>query len=125
MKLICFTVFLLFTPLLFVGGCSSETAEEETEVSTPVHDVRGRIIFIDENNESITIVHEEIPDVMQAMRMSLRLDNPGEVANIERGDIVSFQMTRRGASWYAYGFSVLPDTTELQLPELLHQIDPG
>lgn len=115
----------IFILQLLIAGCSGEPREDAAETENPVYEVRGRIIYIDMENEAVTVVHENIPDVMQAMRMTLRIDGPGEVAHLERGDIVRFQMQRRGASWFAGNFRVLPEETELDLPDLLQQIDPG
>lgn len=111
--------------MLMSAACTGQQSEKNQEISdetVPVYTVKGRFIQFNEENMTISVVHEEIPGVMRSMRMNLRLDNPGEAAALEPGDIISFQLTRRGASWFVYDISVLPDDTMLDLPEDLRDL---
>jgi Cu/Ag efflux protein CusF len=72
--------------------------------------------------ESISVVHETIPEVMNAMRMSLRIDDPDVAEGLETGDVIRFDMVRTEAGWYARNIEVLPPDTELDLPEDLREV---
>ena len=114
---------ILAVLLVAVAGCSGEQREQTpglTEPETPVYTVKGRFMQFNQENMTISVVHEEIPGVMRAMRMNLRLDNPDEAATLEPGDIISFELTRRGASWFVYDIEVLPEDTVLELPANLY-----
>ncbi|MCA1803135.1 MAG: hypothetical protein LC662_11805 [Rhodothermaceae bacterium] len=54
--------------------------------------------------------------------MNLRLDNPDEAAALKPGDVISFELTRRGASWFVYDIEVLPADSVLELPENLRDL---
>ncbi|TVQ14854.1 MAG: hypothetical protein EA364_03605 [Balneolaceae bacterium] len=117
----CTLIFALF--LIAAASCSGEQREqtpELTEPVTPVYSVKGRFMQFNKENLTIAVVHEEIPGVMRAMRMNLRLDNPDEAAALQPGDIISFELARRGASWFVYDIEVLPEDTVLDLPANLH-----
>jgi hypothetical protein len=121
-----FCTLILAVILVTAAGCSGEQREqtpEITEPETPVYTVKGRFMQFNEENLTISVVHEEIPGVMRSMRMNLRLDNPDEAATLEPGDIISFELARRGASWFVYDIEVLPEDTVLELPANL--ADPG
>lgn len=109
-------LFLLISLLLF--GCGGEEQSPVIE-ETASYDVRGIYVTTDYQNLTVTILHEAIPDVMNAMRMSLRLDNSQAVEDLERGDKISFRLARVGMQWYARDIELLPEGTELELPDEL------
>ncbi|MFU8860924.1 MAG: copper-binding protein [Cyclonatronaceae bacterium] len=96
--------------------------QDSPDEAAPVYTVKGRFIQFNDENMTLSVVHEEIPGVMRSMRMNLRPDNPDEATGLEPGDIISFQLTRRGASWFVYDIRVLPDDTELELPENIRNL---
>jgi hypothetical protein len=117
---------LIFVVLHIVSaGCSGGQREQTPEPAhsdVPVYTVKGRFLQFNEENMTISVVHEEIPGVMRSMRMNLRLDNPDEAAALKPGSVISFELTRRGASWFVYNIEVLPDDTLLELPENLRDM---
>ncbi|MCH8566678.1 MAG: copper-binding protein [Balneolales bacterium] len=118
---------LLMMYLMAISGIWLTACGGETEVSdqpdiadaAPVHEARGFITAMDQELSTVSIVHEQIPDVMNAMRMSLLVEDFSKLDSFAEGDIISFEMFRRGNSWYASGFEKLPDDTELDLEERL------
>jgi Cu/Ag efflux protein CusF len=116
-----FAVFLITTAAC--SGGQREQTPEPAVTEDPVYTVKGRFLQFNEENMTISVAHEEIPGVMRSMRMNLRLDNPDEAAALKPGDVISFELTRRGASWFVYDIEVLPEDTVLELPENLR--DPG
>ena len=110
---------LLFAVLPFsFASCGND----EPAATEEVYEVRGRYLSTDMRGESISVVHETIPDVMMAMRMSLRIDDPTVSEGLETGDVIQFDMVRTQAGWYARNIEVLPPETELELPEHLREV---
>lgn len=108
-------ILLMILLPLFGTACGSDEPAPELEA----YEIKGRFLSTDMRGESISVVHETIPDVMNAMRMSLRIDNPMVAEGLETGDVIRFNMVRTEAGWYARDIEVLPPDTELNLPEEL------
>ncbi|MFO8030789.1 MAG: copper-binding protein [Cyclonatronaceae bacterium] len=106
-------IFLMILLPWFGTACGGDEPAAEVEV----YEVKGRFLSMDMRGESISVVHETIPDVMNAMRMSLRIDNPEVAEELETGDVIRFDMVRTEAGLYARNIEVLPPNTELDLPE--------
>ncbi len=112
-------------PLLLIAVLPFSFAscgEEEPAAADEVYEVRGRYLSTDLRGESISVVHETIPDVMNAMRMSLRIDDPTVPEGLQTGDVIRFDMVRTQEGWYARNIEVLPPETELDLPENLRDV---
>ncbi len=115
------SVLMIASALLF-SACGGETEvrdAEELAADEETYEVRGFFIETNEADETITIVHEEIPDVMSAMRMRMLLEDAEGAEGLSRGDIISFTLARIGNSWYVRNIERLPDDTELDLEERL------
>lgn len=111
-----FAIALLFAATACGNG---EQTAEETMPDQPVYEVKGRFISLNETDSYFTVVHEEIPGVMMAMRMGINLKDISEADGFERGDIVQFNLKRDGMSWFGSDLTKLPDDTVLNLPERL------
>jgi len=101
---------------------SEEKPVSEPQIDQPKYEVKGRLLNINEDNLHISVVHEEIPGVMNAMRMNINIKTLDDTKGISSGDIISFTLTREGISWYATDFQKLSDDTVLDLPENLQEI---
>lgn len=113
---------VLFASLLMfqLTGCGGdETPEPEDEAT---YEVKGRYLSTSVDEESISVIHETIPDVMDAMRMSLRIDDIEQVEGLETGDHIEFDMVRTQRGWFIRNISKLPEGTELDLPEELQEV---
>lgn len=112
--------------MLFVASCGNDHeadhAHDHAQADEMSHEVRGRYLSSGPGGEYITIVHETVPDVMNAMRMNFRIDDPAETAHLAPGDIVAFNMVNTETGWYARNITVLPADTELDLPERLRHM---
>jgi Cu/Ag efflux protein CusF len=110
----------LFALTALLSGCESETETipaEEQAAPEQTWEVNGIFIETDSDMQTITIIHEEIPDVMASMRMRMILEEPAEAEELSRGDAISFTMVRIGNSWYVRNIERLPEDTELELSE--------
>ena len=94
----------------------------DSGVTDEVYEARGRYLSTDLRGESISVIHETIPDVMNAMRMSLRIDDASVAETLQPGDLIRFDMVRTEAGWYARNIELLPPETELNLPDHLREV---
>lgn len=78
--------------------------------------VRGRYLGSQFGGLVAVIHHEDVPGVMPAMRMSFRVENPEELAGLERGSAISFELQMQGDEWQIGHIQVLPDSVRLNLP---------
>jgi Cu/Ag efflux protein CusF len=103
-------------PLLFVGlaGCGSDK-EPETDV-TRYEEVRGRFMGTASDGRDVVIHHEEIPDVMRPMVMSLPIADRSEANSVEVDDPVAFDLVISGSEIRVENLRALPDTATLDLP---------
>lgn len=113
---------------LFMLSCSAEEsrpAQESQPVYTDtidVYEVRGRYLSTSPEGTTVSVIHETVPDVMNAMRMNFRIDDASVAEPLRQGDVISFDMVRTDRGWYARNIHVLPDDTQLDLPENLQQM---
>lgn len=108
---------------LMLTACGAEE-EEVQEQAIDSYQVKGVYVTKNEEDSYITVIHEEIPDVMNAMRMNINVENISVAEDLERGDVISFNLERDGFSWFARDIEVLPDDTDLDLPQnLLEMIE--
>jgi len=115
------TRLLLFLLIAALPFSFMACGDEQPSPAEDVYEVQGRYLSTDMRGESISVVHETIPDVMNAMRMSLRIDSPTVAEGLQTGDVIRFEMVRTQAGWYARNLEVLPPETELDLPENLRE----
>jgi Cu/Ag efflux protein CusF len=98
--------------LLLLTACAPAERPATTE---RIYETRGIYHGPRFDGEAASIEHEAIPDVMEAMRMDLRLEDPTELDRFTPGDRVRFDIVVRGAEVRARHFERLPDTTRLEL----------
>jgi Cu/Ag efflux protein CusF len=98
-----------------------ETMTEEVVVETPqetVYRVRGVVVEIpaadSEGNAMVMVSHEEIPDVMGAMKMAFK-SNTAYLSEIAKGDKVSFELVKTDEGYTMRSVEKIPAETELML----------
>ncbi|MBP3193426.1 copper-binding protein [Natronogracilivirga saccharolytica] len=122
-RLTTVTGSILILMLLLLSCNDNDAALPDDEIhQDDIYEVKGRYLSTDMRGESISVVHEEIPDVMNAMRMSLRISDPSDAEELETGDVIRFEMVRTESGWFAREIEVLPPDTELDLPDDLHGV---
>ncbi|QJQ97537.1 copper-binding protein [Halomonas sp. PGE1] len=95
------------------------------EMTESRHKVRGIYLGYDAETHRISVAHEEIPGVMRAMRMNLRLAEGDAAPGLAEGERIRFTMmgkVEEGMTWYADSIEALPTDTELELPENLREM---
>jgi Cu/Ag efflux protein CusF len=122
---------------MFMCACQPKTAEttEETPteeivtledapvdvVETPqevVYQVRGMVVEIPaadaDGNAMVMVSHEEIPEVMGAMKMAFKT-NAAFLSEVAKGDKVSFELVKTDEGYMMRSVAKLPAETELVL----------
>jgi len=76
---------LVLLSLLFCVGCRGRTSER-------TYTVKGRVVAVAANRQSVTLAHEEIPGYMKAMTMPFPVKDPRVLEGIEPGDEVEGEL---------------------------------
>ena len=106
---------LLLLGVLALVACSDADAPpavDETDVS---YTVRGLYLGPLYDGEAASITHEAIPDVMEAMTMPFRLDDPALIEGLEPDTPIRFTFEDRGAGYRVTAVEPLPADTPLDL----------
>jgi Cu/Ag efflux protein CusF len=116
-----FTIVLLLMfsagLLTACGGSESEpTADEER------YQADGYFIEVGMAGETITIIHEDIGDVMPSMRMRMLISSPDIADGFSRGDAARFEIVRVSNSWYLEEMQPLSEEEAPQLSDELMQM---
>ena len=64
------------------------------------HDIRGRIEAIGTDRRTVTLDHEAIPGVMEAMKMEYQVQEPALLEGLSVGDRVQGQIEVRAGDQY-------------------------
>lgn len=112
--------FALLLLLASGVGCTSDAPQADAQPPEASGDAElwmARGVFYGTRFEGQTanIDHENIPGLMDAMRMDFLLASPEAVDGLEAGDKVSFRLDYIDNRIVASDFEVLPDTTRLSL----------
>ncbi len=91
--------------------------EEEMPKET-FYTVRGQVVKVApadaEGNAMVTVNHEEVPDVMMAMKMDFKT-NAAFLSEIAKDDKVSFELVKTEEGYMMRNIEKLPAETELTL----------
>jgi protein SCO1/2 len=87
-------VVLLFA-LLALVGCRKPADQSDVKV----YDVTGKVVSVDAANSKVTLDHEDIPGLMQAMEMEFKVDNPQVLEEIVVGADVRGRLEVRSGDY--------------------------
>jgi len=120
----------VFALAFLAFGCSDPEPTDDGEVATfeettfsedtPAEDeLAVRAVFVSPiyDGDAVMVEHEEIPDVMPAMRMPFPLDRPDLIAGLSEGDkvLLTLRNSEAGPSLVVTAIEPLPPDTELDL----------
>ena len=74
--------------LVFLAGTFLFGCRRGTETESKVYDLTGKVIALDSDAKSITLDHEDIPGLMKAMKMKLRVSDGTVLVGLKPGDQV-------------------------------------
>lgn len=103
-------------PLLALAGLAACATPE------PSHEVRGVYQGPSSTQGAVTIAHEAIPGVMEAMTMDFAFTDTAGLGALSPGDKVRFRLTMpAGGVFRVDGLTRLPDTTRLVLAPTMQE----
>jgi protein SCO1/2 len=75
--------WLLLVPLV-LAGCKQGTEESKDKL----YDIKGKVTAVDSAKKEVTLDHEDIPGLMQAMEMPFSVADAKVLEGIKAGDAV-------------------------------------
>lgn len=79
--------------------CCCNVSSDDTATSAAGHPLKGVVIDVMADKKSVLVKHEEIPGVMKAMTMLLRVDEATLTA-VKKGDAITARMTSEDGTWW-------------------------
>ena len=102
------------TGVLLVCGCDqkpSVTTSTGADTNREVFQVKGVVKELKPNGRTAVIAHEEVPNYMPAMTMDLDVKDKRELAGLNPGDAISFQMVVTKDDGWIENIRKLPPAT--------------
>lgn len=86
--------------LLCLPACHRDGASSAVPADARTYNVRGRIVSIAPNKDTVTIDHEKVPGFMPAMTMPFPIKSPAAVEGCKAGDEIEFRLiVTQSDSW--------------------------
>jgi Cu/Ag efflux protein CusF len=100
----------------------NETAHDKTSSPKTYADVGGQIVSVNAPAKNVvgakttvTLDHEDIPNFMRAMRMTIPLQNPDDAKRLKKGHKIRCDFVMENGSLALSHIRVLPPDTKLKL----------
>lgn len=117
LRTLCSPLFIGCAMLVLYGCGSSDPDTHPPPPDAEVYeDVRGAFQAPATGGRDMIVHHEPIPDVMDAMLMTVPVDRPGSLDTLDTGTPITFDLHVGNTAIQARNIHVLPDTTTLNLP---------
>ena len=104
----------VFTLLACIGGASLAAGCGPSDAPVQ-HTVRGQVVRVSDGGRSLVVDHEAIPGYMDAMRMTLPVQDAAQSRGLEAGDRIRFELFVSGSRALIGGVEELPPGTSLEL----------
>jgi protein SCO1/2 len=101
MKTLLSTSALLLIAAVVVAGCQKTADAPQAKA----YDVNGKVVAVDIERRTVTLNHEDIPGLMQAMEMEFKVANPQVLENVAAGDRVHGQLEVRSGDYVITGLN--------------------
>lgn len=75
--------------------------------ATASHPLSGIVVEVRRERSALLVKHEEIPGVMRAMTMLLKVDGP-VLDQVKAGDTIKAKLSRRDDAWWLHAVTVVP-----------------
>lgn len=79
--------------------CCCAASEAATQPEAPRHPLKGVVVDVVPERHALLVKHEEIPGVMRAMTMLLKV-GPAPLREARKGQALAGQLTRREDGWW-------------------------
>ena len=76
---------------LLAAGCQNGAADKPDVAGGNAdrqYDIKGKVVAVGEDWQSVTLDHQDIPGLMKGMQMKFGVSDPGILSGIEPGDEV-------------------------------------
>lgn len=80
--------------ITFMVGCQN-TGKVTPSSTDKVYDLRGTIMSIDKEKNTVMLDHEDIPGLMRAMKMSFPIEDAKLLTDLKEGDKVQGKIKAR------------------------------
>ena len=128
-------IFVMLLALM-QAGCdkpSSTVAQPtNTNLTEQVFETRGVVRSVPEGGRTLVVRHEEIPDYMPKMTMELNVRHTNEIAGMERGDEITFQLVATKDTHWIQNIKRIGKVIETNSPaaptpgyQLTKELEPG
>jgi protein SCO1/2 len=91
-------LLLLSTPMA-LAGCTGGGTSQQKAANEKQYDIKGTVVAVAPEKQSVTLDHEEIPGLMKAMKMEYRVDNPKLLDNLKPGDKVQGRLNAESGKY--------------------------
>lgn len=78
---------------------ASPSSAPSAAPATQTYDIRGTVVAVAPDSGTVNLDHEEIPDVMAAMKMEYQVRDVGMLAGLKPGDRVSGRLQVRDGEY--------------------------
>lgn len=117
LRTICSAIFIGCAVLVLYGCGSSDSDTQPPPAEAEVYEgVRGAFQAPATGGRDMIVHHEPIPNVMDAMLMTVPVDRPGSLDTLATGTPITFDLHVGNTAIQARNIRVLPDTVTLNLP---------
>jgi Cu/Ag efflux protein CusF len=79
--------------------CCCAASETAVKADAPRYPLKGVVVDVVPERHALLVKHEEIPDVMRAMTMLLKV-GPAPLREAKKGQALTGQLTRREDGWW-------------------------
>lgn len=80
---------------------------DEAATAPVGHPLKGVVVDVMTEKKSLLVKHEEIPGVMKAMTMLLRVDD-ATLASVKKGDAITATLTNEDGAWWLHDVKPAP-----------------
>ena len=82
--------------------CCCHEGDAASKAAMPAgHPLKGVVVDVLADKKSLLVRHEEVPGVMKAMTMLLRVDD-ATLASVRKGDAITATLTNEDGAWWLH-----------------------
>ena len=80
-------------------SCSKGCARSDRQGAGKEFDVKGKVVSVDPDKQTVTLDHEDIPGLMKAMRMDFKVEDKKLLDGLKPGDEVRGRLKREESGY--------------------------
>lgn len=99
MNLRLLLTLLLATPVMAVAQHHGPAPADKSAAAS--HPLKGVVVEVRKDRQALLVKHEEVPGVMRAMTMLLKVE-PKVLDEVKAGDAIQARLSRREDGWWIH-----------------------